>query len=76
MVGPDYERHDASAPVAVKELAERRISEPAAVRLRAKIALSRRASMPIYDIKLFKLYTIRTMLFESAKALRRSQPFV
>jgi hypothetical protein len=34
MVGPDYERHDASAPVAVKELAERRISEPAAVRFR------------------------------------------
>ena len=35
MVGPDYERHDASAPVAVKELAERRISEPATVRFRA-----------------------------------------
>jgi hypothetical protein len=49
MVGPDYERHDASAPVAVRELAERRVSEPAAVRFRAKIALSRRASMPIYD---------------------------
>jgi hypothetical protein len=29
MVGPDYERHDAPAPVAFKELAGRKISEPA-----------------------------------------------